>query len=63
MLRDMIVLDWSPNFSVFKIVKHFIILKWWKIVKISMNMSKCARLSGHTSLLLCILNISQIDLV
>jgi hypothetical protein len=26
----MIVLDWSPNFSVFKIVKCIIIVKWWK---------------------------------
>jgi hypothetical protein len=24
------VLDWSPNFSVFKMIKRFIILKRWK---------------------------------
>jgi hypothetical protein len=29
----MIVLDWSPNFSVFKIVKCLIILKWWKSIE------------------------------
>jgi hypothetical protein len=56
------VLDGSPNFSVFKIVKHFILLKWWKRVKNSLKISKCARLVGHTSLLVCILHISQIKM-
>jgi hypothetical protein len=43
MLEDMIVLDWSPKFSVFKIVKYFIILKWWKnIEKLYENQQMCS---------------------
>jgi hypothetical protein len=43
MLQDMIVLDWSPNFSIFKIAKCFIILKWWKnIEKLYENQEMCS---------------------
>jgi hypothetical protein len=58
----MIVLEWYPNFSVFKIVRCFIIRNGEKSVKTSRKISKCARLVSHTSPFVCMLHISQIKM-
>jgi hypothetical protein len=43
MLQNMIVLDRSPKFAVFKMVKCFIILEWWKSSeKLNENQQMCS---------------------